>query len=127
MAEGNKLQQVDMAVERLAIDNSASFRKLKDFPIVSNKLKFSTSTPHHSKDQPLPVVDLVADKSSLNNESNLNNKHSEIQNAGSSYQIIGVDILASTTYSVISCPDCFNASCEELKKVKKEENSWQLY
>ena len=67
-----------MTVESLAIDNSASFTKLKDFPVVSNELTFLISTPHHGKEQPLPV-----DESNLNSESNLNNKHSEIQDIGS--------------------------------------------
>ena len=62
-----------MTVESLAIDNNASFRKLKDFPVVPNELTFLTSTLHHGKEQ-----SLSADDSNLNNESNLNNKHSEI-------------------------------------------------
>ena len=96
---------VDMTGESLAADNSASFRKLKDFPVVSNELTYSTSTPHHEK-QPL---DLVADESNLKNESYLIKKHSKIQNVVISYQIIDLDILAST-YSIIACPDCFNTS-----------------
>ena len=127
VAERNELEQVhnppeetvsnddvDMTGESLAADNSASFRKLKDFPVVSNELTYSTSTPHHEK-QPL---DLVADESNLKNESNLIKKHSKIQNVVSSYQIIDLDILA-LTYSIIACPDCFNTSCIELKKAKK--------
>ena len=54
----------------------------------------------------------------MKNESNLIKKHSEIQNVASSYQIIDLDILAST-YSIIACPDCFNTSCIELRKAKK--------
>ena len=68
VAERNKLEcvnnppeetvcndDVDMTVESLAIDNSASFKKLKDFCVVSNQLTFLTPTPHHGKDQSLPV------------------------------------------------------------------------
>ena len=104
-----------MTVESLAIDNCASFRKQKDFPVVSNELRFLTSTPHLGKEQPMPV-----DESNLNSESNLNNKHSEIQDIGRFYQIIHLDILAST-YSAIACPDCFNTSCVELKKAKNRD------
>ena len=81
VAERDKLEQVhnppeetlsnddvDMNGESLAVDNSASFRKLKDFPVVSNELTYSTSTPHHEEQ---PLVDLVADESNLKNESNL--------------------------------------------------------
>ena len=64
------------------------------------------------------LVAVVADESNLKNESNLIKKHSEIQNVASSYQIIDLDILAST-YSITACPDCFNTSCIELKKAKK--------
>ena len=92
----------------------------RDFPVVSNELRFLTSTPHLGKEQPMPV-----DKSNLNSESNLNNKHSEIQDIGRFYQIIHLDILAST-YSAIACPDCFNTSCVELKKEKKQGLSLQL-
>ena len=106
---------VDMTVESLAIDNCASFRKLKDFPVDSNELTFSTSTPHHGKkEQTLPIVDL--DESNLNNESNLNSKHLEI---GSSYQMIDLGILAST-YSAIACPDIWIASIHiRVEKGKK--------
>ena len=118
VAERNKLEQVnnppeetvcnddvDMTVESLAIDNCASFRKLKDFPVDSNEFTFSISTPNHGKkEQTLPIVDL--DESNLNNESNLNSKHLEI---GSSYQMIDLGILAST-YSAIACPDIWIAS-----------------
>ena len=107
-----------MTGESLAVDNSASFRNLKDFPVVSNELTYSTSTPHHEEQ---PLADLVADESSLENESNLTKKHSEIQNIVSSYQIIDLNILAST-YSAIACPDCFNRSCIELKKAKKSRD-----
>ena len=130
VAERNRLEQVhnppkqtvsnddiDMTGESLAVDNSASFRNLKDFPVVSNELTYSTSTPHY-KEQPL--ADLVADESSLENESNLTKKHSEIQNIVSSYQIIDLNILAST-YSAIAYPDCLNRSCIELKKKKKKK------
>ena len=130
MAERNRLEQVhnppeetvsnddiDMTGESLAVDNSASFRNLKDFPVVSNELTYSTSTPHY-KEQPL--ADLVADESSLENESNLTKKHSEIHSIVSSYQIIDLNILAST-YSAIAYPDCFNRSCIELKKAKKNK------
>ena len=68
VAERNELEQVhnppeetvsnddvDMTGESLAADNSASSRKLKDFPVVSNELTYSTSTPHHEKQ---PLVDL---------------------------------------------------------------------
>ena len=41
-----------MTGESLAVDNSASFRKLKDFPVVYNELTYSTSAPHH-EEQPL--------------------------------------------------------------------------
>ena len=95
-----------MTVESLAIDNNASFRKLKDFPVVPNELTFLTSTLHHGKEQSLPLDDSI-----LNNESNLNNKLSEI---------IDLDILSST-YSAIACPDCFNTSCVELKKAKNRD------
>ena len=37
---------VDMTGESLAADKRASFRKLKNFPVVSNELTYSTSTPH---------------------------------------------------------------------------------
>ena len=138
MAERNKLEQVnnppeetvcnddvDMTGESLTIDNSASFRKQKDFPVVSNELTYSTSSStHHGKEQSLPVH-LLADESTLNNESNLNKKHSEIRNIVSSYKIIDLDIFAST-YSAIACPDCFNTSCVELKKTKKQGLSLQL-
>ena len=68
VAERNELEQVhnppketvsnddvDMTGESLAADNNASSRKLKDFPVVSNELTYSTSTPHHEKQ---PLVDL---------------------------------------------------------------------
>ena len=126
VTERNKLEQVnnppeeivcnddvDMTVESLADDNSASFRKLKVFPVVSNELTFLKSTPHHGKEQPL------LDELNLNNECNLNNKSLEIKDIGSSYQIIDLDILAST-YSANASPDCFNTSCQELKMAKKQ-------
>ena len=81
VAERNELEQVhnppeetvsnddvDMTGESLAAGNSTSFRKLKDFPVVSNELTYSTSTPHHEEQR---QVDLVADESNLKNESNL--------------------------------------------------------
>ena len=67
VAERNKLEyvnppeetvcnnDVDVTVESLAIDNSASFKKLKDFRVVCNELTFLTSAPHHGKEQSLPV------------------------------------------------------------------------
>ena len=58
VAERNELEQVhnppketvsnddvDMTGESLAADNSETFRKLKEFPVVSNELTYSTSTP----------------------------------------------------------------------------------
>ena len=58
VAERNELEQVhnppeetvsnddvDMTGESLAADNGETFRKLKEFPVVSNELTYSTSTP----------------------------------------------------------------------------------
>ena len=58
VAERNELEQVhnppketvsnddvDMTGESLVADNSETFRKLKEFPVVSNELTYSTSTP----------------------------------------------------------------------------------
>ena len=50
----------------------------------------------------------------------MNSKPLEIQDLGSSYQIIDLHILVST-YSAIACPDCFNTSFVELKKAKKKQ------
>ena len=55
----------------------------------------------------------------------MNNKPLEIQDVGSSYQIIDLDILVST-YSAIACPDCFNTSCVELEKAKKKKQGLLL-
>ena len=58
VAERNELEQVhnpleetvsnddvDMTGESLAANNSETFRELKEFPVVSNELTYSTSTP----------------------------------------------------------------------------------
>ena len=110
-----------MTVESLAIDNSASFRKLKDFPVDSNELTFSTSTPHHGKkEQTLPILDL--DESNLNNESNLINKHLEI---GSSYQIIDFGYSSFNLFC-----NCLSRLLQyimcRVEKVKKQGLSLQL-
>ena len=58
VAERNELEQVhnppeetvsnddvDMTCGSLAANNSETFRELKEFPVVSNELTYSTSTP----------------------------------------------------------------------------------
>ena len=93
--------------------------KLKDFPVVSNEVTFSTSK---GKQQPLPVIDIEADEPNLNRKSNLNKKHSEIQDIGRSYQIVDeifqlqhiLQILVQITYTHYQI-------CKELKKVKTRD------
>ena len=97
----------------LSCQLNASFSKLKDFPVLSDELTFVTD----KKQKDGATL-------SSTNKSKLKLEHS--QSIASTYQILDLDILAST-YSVMAYSECLNSSCLELKKINKQGLSLQLH
>jgi len=116
--------EVNLNSTTVSDQTNASFNKLKDFPVIHDELNFagaSSSSPCLDNKR-RQIVD-EATRTNTNLKSKL--EHSNVSSVAGIYQIIDFDILAST-YAVMACPECFNTSCLELKKVNKQGLSLKL-
>jgi len=118
-AKETEQDDVSMTLNSTTLSN-ASFNKLKDFSVVSDELTFVTaSSASCDKKQIDDGTTLTPTPSSSSNEPKSKLEHSRVQSITGTYQIIDLDILAST-YSTMACPEYLNTSCLELKRVNKQ-------
>lgn len=138
-AEGNKVvpknlvdnpakeaeYDIDMTLNSttLSVQSNASFSKLKDFPVLSEELKFVSTPSPCDKKQIDGATPTPSSTSSNRPKSEL--EHFHVKSIASTYQIIDLDILAET-YSAMACPECLNTSCLKLERINKQGLSLQL-